>query len=240
MMTLTEWYRQFVNTAGKLQMSEQRNPKKRLVIIGAGGHATSIANIALACGYSIECFIDKHKTSESLLGTRIAPDIQNIKNPEDHHYAIGIGDNHARQKLYENLTAEKNNLIFPPLIHPSATISFFTEIGEGTVIMPNSCIGPNSKVGKFCIINTHASLDHDCLMGDYSSLAPSATTGGKVIIGERTAICIASTIKHGLEIGSDCVVGASSLALHNISNNTVSYGIPAKEIRRRYPGEKYL
>lgn len=240
MTTLNEWFRQSVNTADKLQMSVHRNPKNRLVIIGAGGHATSVANIALACGYSIECFIDKEKINESLLGTRIIANIQDIKNPEDHYYAIAIGDNYARQKLHESLTRENTNLTFPPLVHPSATISFFTEIGQGTVIMPNSCIGPNSQLGKFCIINSHASLDHDCRMGDYSSLAPSATTGGKVIIGERTAICIASIIKHGIKIGSDCVVGASSLALHNISDNTVAYGIPAKEIRRRHPGETYL
>jgi UDP-3-O-[3-hydroxymyristoyl] glucosamine N-acyltransferase len=65
--------------------------------------------------------------------------------------------------------------------------------------MPNAVIGPNSKVGKFCIINTNASIDHDCLMQDYSSLAPRVVTGGDVVIGKRTSISIGATIRNKIK-----------------------------------------
>lgn len=77
-------------------------------------------------------------------------------------------------------------------------------------------------------------------MGAYSSLAPGATTGGNVSIGNFSAIPIGAIIKHGIQIEEHCVVGAGALVLHNITKNTIASGTPAKPIRSREVGEKYL
>jgi acetyltransferase-like isoleucine patch superfamily enzyme len=106
--------------------------------------------------------------------------------------------------------------------------------------MPKACIGPNSKIGKFCLINTQSSIDHDCVMFDYSSLAPSAVTGGSVAIGPRSAISIGAKIKHGLKIGKDSIVGANSYLNKDLPNNQVAYGTPAKQVRARSIGDLYL
>jgi acetyltransferase-like isoleucine patch superfamily enzyme len=106
--------------------------------------------------------------------------------------------------------------------------------------MPGSVIGPNSVVGKFCLLNTHSSIDHDCIMSDFSSLAPRATTGGNVKIGHRSAICIGATVKHGLSIGDDSVLGANSYLNFNLPSNKTSWGSPAKIIKERHPSDKYL
>ena len=106
--------------------------------------------------------------------------------------------------------------------------------------MPKAVVGPNSKVGKFCLINTQASIDHDCLMLDYSSLAPAAVTGGTVKIGLRSAISIGAIIKHGLKIGGDCVIGAKSYLNKDLPNNQVYYEMPPKQTRARNSGDAYL
>ena len=41
-------------------------------------------------------------------------------------------------------------------------------------------------------------------------------------------------------IGSDVVVGASSLVMNDINNNLVSYGTPTKFIRKRSKEDDYL
>jgi len=77
-------------------------------------------------------------------------------------------------------------------------------------------------------------------MLNFSSLAPNATTGGSVSIGEFSAISIGATIKHGISIGKHSVIGAGALLMKNCGDNLIMYGIPAKEIRKREIGEKYL
>ena len=145
-----------------------------------------------------------------------------------------------RERIYNELIAKYPSLHFPTLIHQSATVCLFSSIGYGTVVMPNAVIGPNTKVGKFCLINTQASIDHDCVMLDYSSLAPSSITGGTVQIGIRSAVSIGATIKHGLKIGNDSVVGANSYLNKDLPNNQVAYGTPAKQVRTRNIGDSYL
>lgn len=211
-----------------------------LVIFGAGGHAVSVANIALSAGYKIKCFVDKDKENQTLLDYKIIGDVGTLENVEGFSFALAVGDNAAREAMYVDLINEFANLHFPPLVHSSAVVSFFTTIGIGTVIMPKAVIGPNSNVGNFCIINTQASIDHDCTMLNYSSLAPGAITGGGVQIGLRSVIAIGAKIKHRVRVGDDSIVGASSYLNKDLPNNQVAYGVPARQVRVRNSGDAYL
>ena len=221
-------------------LSNQKHNLYTIVIFGAGGHAVSVANVAFSAGYKIAYFIDVNKKADYLLGIKIIRDISELVNKKDYEYSIAIGDNALRERIYNELINEYNDIKFPSLIHQSAVISSFSSIGDGTVVMPNATVGPNSTVGKFCIINTQSSIDHDCNMLDFSSIAPNAVTGGAVTIGYRSAISIGAIVKQGLQIGNDSVLGASSYLNKNLANNKVAYGIPAKEVRVRKAGDEYL
>jgi sugar O-acyltransferase (sialic acid O-acetyltransferase NeuD family) len=221
-------------------LSNQKHNLYPIIIIGAGGHAVSVANVAISAGYKIAKFVDKNKKADYLLGVKIIVDISELDDLHNYEYCIAVGDNTLRERIYNNLMKMHACIKFPPLIHQSAVISSFSYIGEGTIVMPHAVVGPNSTVGKFCIINTQSSIDHDCNMMDFSSIAPNAVTGGSVKIGYRSAISIGAVIKQGLQIGDDSVLGASSYLNKNLANNKVAYGIPAKEVRGRKIGDDYL
>ena len=210
-----------------------------LVIIGSGGHAVSTANVALSAGYTIKCFVDNNK-GKSLMGYEIIGDVMDLVRIHDFNFAIAVGDNASRQRTYIKLIEEYGSMHFPPLIHQSAEVCFYSQVGNGTVVMPHAIIGPNSKVGMFCLINTQASIDHNCVMSDFSSLAPAASTGGRVQLGLRSAICIGAKIKHNINIGKDSIVGANSYLNKDLADNQVAYGTPARKIRARHTDDTYL
>jgi sugar O-acyltransferase (sialic acid O-acetyltransferase NeuD family) len=203
-----------------------------MIIIGSGGHAVSVANVALSAGYKIAYFVDKRKIGLSLLGINIIGNISDLDNNSEFDYSIAVGDNHLREKIYQEFLKKYGYIKFPSLVHHSAVISHFSKIKDGTVVMPGAVVGPNSTIGKFCIINTHSSIDHDCVMSDFSSLAPGAVTGGTVEIGFRSSIAIRAVINQGINVGEDCILGASSYLKDNLPDNSVAYGAPAKVIRR--------
>jgi sugar O-acyltransferase (sialic acid O-acetyltransferase NeuD family) len=220
--------------------SSEQSSLRPLVILGVGGHAVSVANVALSAGYKIKCFIDKKKKGSNLFGYGIIGELRELQQIDQYSFAIAVGDNAVRERIYKELLAIKPSLHFPALVHSSAVISSFTTIEDGVVVMPSVVIGPNSRVGKFCFLNTRASLDHDCVMFDYSSLAPAVATGGGVSIGQRSAISIGATVKQGIKIGDDCVIGANSYLNKDLPSNQVAYGIPAKQVRIRNIGDDYL
>lgn len=129
---------------------------------------------------------------------------------------------------------------FIKAIHPSAQIAKDVTVGDGTVIMGGVIVNPCSSVGRFCILNTNSSLDHDSVMEDFSSLAPQATTGGNCRIGSYSAVSIGAVLSHCIQVGEHTIVGAGSTVLNNIDSFKVAYGTPAKLVRTRNQGDKYL
>ena len=212
----------------------------KIIIFGAGGHATSVADVAHSAGYEVTAFVDKNKVGEKLLGRDVVDELTAIDDWLNYYVAIAIGDNFARHRLYADLHSRWPSLSFPPLIHRSATISHYAQIGSGTVVMPGALVGPNSVVGEFCVLNSRASIDHDTRMRDFSSLGPGAITGGRVSIGSRSNVAISATVTNGISIGNDTIVGANSFLSDSLPNNVVAYGTPAKIVRQRKSDDPYL
>ena len=184
----------------------------KLIIIGAGGHAKVITDIALKNGYTEISFIDDNATGECMglpiIGT--SADIEALNNSET-SFVIGIGNNKVRKKI-----AESYNVNWATLIHPSAQISVNTSIGKGTVVMANAVINACAKVGEHCIINTGAVVEHDNVIEDYVHISPVGALGGTVHIGECTHIGIGATVKNNINICNDCVVGAGAVVVKDI------------------------
>ncbi len=217
-----------------------------IVIIGSSGHAKVIIDIVQQEDkYNIAGLLDRYrKVDEQTLGYRVLgkvedlPVLMNVYSLKG--AIIAIGDNFIRSKVATRVREICPDLPFVRAIHPKASIATDVSIGEGTVITAGVTINPCSSVGRFCILNTKSSLDHDSTMEDFASLAPGATTGGNCRIGKYSAIGIRAVLIHGVNIGEQSVIGAASLVMKPIEPFVVAYGTPAKAIRNRQPGDKYL
>lgn len=206
---------------------------KKIVIIGAGGHAKVIADIIEKSSDIVYGFLDDNKE----VGEKI---IKNYKvlgkvsecmflqsDNKDLYFIIAIGNNYIRRSIYE-----RNNLNYYTAIHPNSTIGMEVKIGEGTVVMANTCINSNTVIGKNCIINTGAIIEHDNVIGDYVHISPNATLCGTVKIEDFTHIGAGSIIKNNINITTTCTVGAGAVVIKDILEQGTYIGVPAKINRR--------
>ena len=153
---------------------------------------------------------------------------------------IAIGDNSVRAIVAATILELCPNLPFVTAVHPSASIGKQTTLGPGTVVMAAAVVNPCCQVGRFCIVNTKASLDHDSVMEDFSSLAPGVTTGANCRIGTYSAVSIGAVLRHGITIGEHSVIGGGSYVTKDVEPFSIAFGTPARKIRDRQQGEKYL
>jgi len=212
-----------------------------LVILGTGGHATSLMETASACAqYENIIFVDPAKADQSFMGCHVIASLEQVKTGNDTAFIAALGDNSRRETAVQELLQALPGARFATLVHPSSSVSGFARLGSGSVILQNAVIAANASVGEHCIINSSATVEHDTILEDFSSIAPGAVTGGNCIIGKRAAVCIGAVLRHGVQIGEDAVLGAHSYAHSEIPARTIAYGSPAKIVRERKSGYPYL
>ena len=200
----------------------------KLLIIGCGGHAKVVTDIAKSCGISDFYYQDSNLKHNKFLGVDVFHDeINNYKG----YFFVAIGNNFLREKITLNFLKKNPNSINKTLIHPSSIISDNCSIGDGVVIMPLCVVNSCSRIGNGVIINTKSSLDHDNFLRDFSSIAPGVTTGGNVEIGSKSAISIGAVVRNNIKIGSNSIIGAASFVNNDMPDNCIAYGTPAKIIK---------
>ncbi len=199
--------------------------KNKLIIIGAGGHGKVVADIAVKNGYSNICFIDD-EAKGSLFGYPIIGTTEILKSFNDGKtdFIIAIGNNAVRERI-----AEKFEVNWITLVHPSAQISIGAEISAGTVVMAGAVVNADAKVGKHCIINSTAVVEHDNIIEDYVHISPGAKLGGTVQVGKCSHIGIGATVRNNIVICKNTVVGAGAVVVKNIEEGTF-VGVPARKM----------
>jgi len=147
----------------------------------------------------------------------------------DEELIISVGLNHIRKKIVEKLP---ENIRYGKAIHPSAIISEYAFLGEGTVVMQGAVIQSGVSIGNHCIINTAASVDHDCIIDDYVHISPNATLCGAVSMGEGSQIGAGAVVIPGIKIGKWSLVAAGAVVVKDVPDHVLVLGNPARVVKR--------
>jgi sugar O-acyltransferase (sialic acid O-acetyltransferase NeuD family) len=198
---------------------------KDLYVIGAGGHAAVVAEIAAILGWRVVGFVDDNLelAGTKVLDWNVLGGRENV--PHGASVVAGIGHNVVRGRLIDE--AERAGWELPVLVHPSAVISPSAVIGCGTVVVAQAVVNARSRIGRGCILNTSCSVDHDCDIGDAAHIAPGCRLAGSVTVGDRTLVGVGSCVRPGITIGADCLIGAGSTVVKDIPAKANAFGNPA-------------
>jgi sugar O-acyltransferase (sialic acid O-acetyltransferase NeuD family) len=219
---------------------------KNVVLIGGGNHVQYSIDIVEKEGkYHIVGIIDSIKDiGTTLYGYEVIgrqdelPQL--ISKYNIHGGIITIGDNWSRYYVHESIKKIYPEFIFFNAIHPSVVIGNNVKLGVGIIAMAGCIINPGSEIGNFCFFATGAQIDHDCTIGDYASISAGSLTAGHVKLGKFSALTLGVVVVDRISIGDNTVVGAGSLVLKPLPDNVLAYGNPAKIIKSRSEGEKFL
>lgn len=204
--------------------------KEKLIIIGASGHGKVVADIAIKMNkWQSIAFLDDDESIKTSMGLEvIGKTADAFTYKEEADFFVAIGNNAVREKVQEKLLGEGMSVVM--LIHPSAIIGTDVEIGIGTVLMAGVVINSSTRIGKGCIINTSASLDHDNNIEDYVHISPGVRIAGTVRVGRDSWLGIGSVISNNVNICSGCKVGAGAVVVKDITEPGTYVGVPVRKI----------
>ncbi len=212
----------------------KKQPKTRIVGIGAGGHAKVMLDIVrMRERFEVVGLVDRDpgRHGSEVGGARVLGD--DILLPDLLRQGVttafigigGVGDMAPRRLAYEHVAGLGFEIA--DVIHPRAFISESVEKGRGVTIMAAVVVNAGAKLGENIILNSGSIIEHDCVIEDHAHVAPGAVLAGSVKVGEAAFIGAGAVIRQGVIIGARAVVGAGAVVVKDVAPDTTVIGCPA-------------
>ncbi|MGX4803494.1 acetyltransferase [Bradyrhizobium guangdongense] len=210
-----------------------------VIIIGAGGHGSVIADALLESGIQVLGFTDRdsRRCVDSSLGLGIlGADEQVLAGHSPGSVVVangvgGVGSNEQRRQV--QMRIEQLGWRFATVRHPSAIVSRGATISGGAQLLAGSVIQIGAVVHAGVIVNTRAVIEHHCDIGCFAHIAPGAVVCGEVEIGWGSHIGAGAVVKQGVRLGPNTLVGAGAVVVRHFEGNGTLLGAPARRVESR-------
>jgi sugar O-acyltransferase (sialic acid O-acetyltransferase NeuD family) len=213
---------------------ERRTAVRRLLIVGAGGHAREVHQLvadinATEQQWNVVGFLVEEgcAAAGTLYELPVFTGVAALRQNPDAWVTIAVGSSAARARLVRSLRDEAD-CEFPTLIHPNALVSQRARVGAGAQIFPGCIVNTDVTIGEHVIVNSHGNISHDSILGDYVTLGPSVTLCGRVRIGAGVELGASVTVTPRCTIGANARVGAGAVVVTDLAPDVTAVGIPAR------------
>jgi sugar O-acyltransferase (sialic acid O-acetyltransferase NeuD family) len=211
---------------------------KDLVIIGAGGFGREVADTVRSINqvketYHLLGFIDdadhlKNRTINDMVVLGNRTDLKALGSNGNICAAIAIANAQMKKEITEDLDGF---VTWDNIIHPTAQVSDYCDMGTGNILQAFSIVGPNARVGNHCMINARSGMGHDARMDDYVSVMSLCDITGGVHLKEGVYLALGVGIIPGITIGEYAYVCAGSIVFKDVEARATMIGNPAKRIK---------
>lgn len=193
--------------------------RKRLVLLGGGGHCSSVLDTAKRMGMFDEIVITdcNMAVGTEYMGSRVVGTddvLLQLFQAGIRMAFISMGSIKST-KLREVLCRRAMDVgfDFPNIIDPSASVSEYAVLGKGIFAGKNAVINAGARVGDMAIINTGAIVEHGSSIGSFSHISVGAVVCGDSEIGSSVFVGANAAIIQGVKVGANSIVGAGSVVL---------------------------
>jgi sugar O-acyltransferase (sialic acid O-acetyltransferase NeuD family) len=196
-----------------------------LILIGAGGHASDVCELAIRCGITPAGALADAAPDRDRLGPRGVPLLGDIEAlPTAGAFTFGIGYPEPRRRVAARLPDRGH----APLIDPTAAVSATAELDAGVQVFWQAGVSPLAVLGPHVLVSYGATVGHDSAIGAFSCVMPGARISGDVSIGASALVGSGAVILQGLTVGEGAVIGAGAVVTTDVAAGETVRGVPAR------------
>lgn len=211
-------------------------------VYGASGYGREVMPLARQqlqqLGIAVErlVFVDDAPGPQWLNGQRLMSYAQFLTEPAHmRHVVLAIANGAVRERLA--LRCAQDGILPWSVVASNVVQMDDVQLGEGAVISPFVTLTSNITIGKHFHANIYSYVAHDCVVGDFVTLAPSVHCNGNVVIEDHAYIGTGAVLKQGqpgnpLVIGRGAVVGMGAVVTKSVPPGVIVVGNPAKVMQK--------
>ncbi|MBR1495686.1 MAG: acetyltransferase [Acidaminococcaceae bacterium] len=207
--------------------------KRKLLLIGGGGHCRSVLDSVLSLSaYDEIGIVDYNKTP--VAGIPVVGQDEDLFDLKangwtDAFITVGsVGDTSLRQRLFKLIT--EIGFTLPSIIDSTAVVAKDVIMGKGCFIGKGAIINAGTCIDEAVIVNTGAVIEHECKIEAFAHISPGTVLCGQVTIGEHTHVGAGSVVRQQIQIGSNTLVGAGSVVVKDLPAKVKAFGNPCKVV----------
>jgi sugar O-acyltransferase (sialic acid O-acetyltransferase NeuD family) len=140
------------------------------------------------------------------------------------------GSPRARRTLAERGAAL--GFEFCTVVHPSARMSRWVDLGAGTVVTAGCVLTTQVKVGAHVLSNLNSTIGHDTTIGAYCNINPGCRISGSVTFGEGVYFGTGAVIIQGKSVGAWSTIGAGAAVTSDIPPHVTAVGVPCRVVKQ--------
>jgi UDP-perosamine 4-acetyltransferase len=194
-----------------------------LVILGGGGHAAVVAEMAARAGWRVvgtaavtgSTLGDPEGAGEAAVRALVAKGARL-------HAAVGSAE--VRERWHARYGAGA----FATVVDPSALVSPSARVGPGASIGAGAVVQARAIVGEGAIVNTRAVVEHDCILEPFAHVAPAAVLCGSVRIGHGAQVSAGAVVIPARIVGARATIGAGAVVVRDVPEGAIAVGVPAR------------
>lgn len=208
----------------------------KYLIWGVTGQAKVVRPILDASGHQAAALVDNNSHVSSpvtdlpqvILGDEADRRLTDLPDIEGFIVAIGGQRGEDRAQISSSL----QRLGRQPLtaVHAKANVADTAVLGVGVQLLVGCCVSEYARIGDFTILNTSATVDHDCNVGAGVHIMPGATLAGEVRIEDFATVGSGAVVLPRVTIGERAIVGAGAVVTKDVPAGATVVGVPARTL----------
>lgn len=208
---------------------------KNLVIIGAGGFAREVYDLANYCygedlEFTIKGFLsDGISNIENMGYPPVLGKVAEYKVDKNDVFFCGIGSVIDRKKCVELILSKGGTFI--NLIHPNVVISPSVKLGIGVGIKAYCVLASDAEVGDHSFLQSSVIMGHDVEVGQYCQINSFSFFAGLSKVKDQVFVGAHSKFIQNAIAEELSTVGIGSLVLRKVKKGSTVFGSPAKVIK---------
>jgi len=158
-----------------------------------------------------------------------------LKERKSVEVVIAVADAAIRRRLARK--CEDCGIQFGELTSTSHERGDGVSVQKGGIFCGFTSLTADVRIGQHFHANIYSYVAHDCIIGDYVTLAPRACINGNTIIEDDVYIGTGAILKQGtpdkpLRIGQGAIIGMGAVVTKDIAPGAVVVGNPARPLER--------
>ncbi|WP_374407146.1 acetyltransferase [Pelagerythrobacter sp.] len=205
---------------------------RHLAIYGAGGAGRGVMPLLRAAARPGDTlyFIDDGEAGREINGHRALAFAEFAALAGEKRAALAVADADTRRALADRCADA--GVSFLEVRAESVVEMDDVRLGEGAILSPFVVLTSNIRIGRHFHANLYSCVEHDCVIGDFVTFAPSVRCNGAVTIGDGAYVGANAVIRQGLSIGAGATVGMGAVVTRDVPAGETWVGNPARRLDR--------